>query len=249
MTNGPKILTLDIETSPHKTYNFGLFKQNISLPQLIEPSRMLSFASKWHGKKGVTFYSEFHDTHAEMVEKTWELINEADFVVHYNGRTFDMPILNREFVMQGLGPPSPVKQIDLLTEIKGAFRFGSNKLAHTSVQLGLEGKLEHSGFQLWVDCLNGDAKAWALMKRYNKQDVILTEELYDRILPWLRRHPHIGLWTGTRDGCPRCDSTDRQKRGFAYTPLGIFQQYQCNACTSWHRGQKRVDGATTSGVA
>ncbi|NIV35232.1 MAG: hypothetical protein GWN58_38990, partial [Anaerolineae bacterium] len=48
-----------------------------------------------------------------MLEGAWELLDEADAVVHYNGKKFDIPTLNREFVKYGFTPPSPYKQIDL----------------------------------------------------------------------------------------------------------------------------------------
>ncbi len=42
-----KILILDLETSPHKGFHFGLFQQNISISQLIESSTVLCWAAKW----------------------------------------------------------------------------------------------------------------------------------------------------------------------------------------------------------
>ena len=46
-----KILILDIETSPHTGFHWGLFQQNISIGQLIESSSVLCWAAKWLGKK------------------------------------------------------------------------------------------------------------------------------------------------------------------------------------------------------
>ena len=57
-----KILILDIETSPHTGFHWGLFQQNISIGQLIESSSVLCWAAKWLGEKKVYFSSIFHTT-------------------------------------------------------------------------------------------------------------------------------------------------------------------------------------------
>ena len=110
----PKILTLDCETSPNIADVWGLWQQNVSLNQLRESTRMISFAAKWLGKPRVEFYSEFHNGRVEMIHRAHEMCNEADVMIHYNGRTFDVPHLNREFIENGFAPPSPFQQIDLL---------------------------------------------------------------------------------------------------------------------------------------
>jgi len=245
----PKTLTLDIETSPILAYTWGLFDQNISIGQIVEPTRMLSWAAKWHGSKRVLFASEFHDGHDAMVRQIHALLDEADIVVHFNGSTFDMPHLRREFALLDLPPYSPVQEVDLLKVARSRFRFPSNKLDYLAGQFDLGGKLHHTGFQLWRDCLAGDEKAWNLMRRYNKRDVVITEQLYDRLRPYMKTHPHMGLFSGEVDCCSRCGSVDLEKRGFAYTGVSAFQQFRCRACGSWSRGSKSTARVDSRGVA
>lgn len=245
-----KTLILDIETSPNVAHVWGLFKQNVSLSQLRETGQVLSFAAKWHGAPGVLFYSDFHDGHETMVRAAHGLLMEADAVVHYNGTTFDMPWLRREFILADLPPTSPVKNIDLLRVVQKQFRFTSNKLDHISQQLGFGAKVTHTGHDLWVRCLNGDEKAWALMRRYNIGDVRITEKVYDRLLPWIQGHPHKGLYdNATEEVCQRCGSNDLRKEGFAYTALGKFQQYQCRKCKGWMRAGKRLSNVDLRHIA
>lgn len=237
-----KILTVDIETSPNLGYVWGLFKQNIAITQLEDVGEVISFAAKWYGKKKVMFFSVHHDGKEAMVQAAHDLLSEADAVVGYNSKSFDMKHLHREFILSGLNPPAPYKDIDLLNVVKQNFRFTSNKLDFVSQQLGLGAKTSHTGFQLWKDCLEGDAKAWALMKKYNMQDVVLTEQLYDRLLPWIKSHPHRGLYSGTETHvCPNCGSEDLEKRGKAYTVMSTYQRYLCHGCGRWSRGNKRID--------
>lgn len=246
----PNVLIIDIETSPNVADVWGLFDQTVSLSQLRESTRVIAFAAKWLDAPEVMFYSDFHDGHRDMILAAHALLGIADIVVHYNGTSFDIPHLNREFVEAGYDPPSPFKQVDLLRVVKKNFRFASNKLQHVSVQLGLEGKQEHEGHTLWVRCMAGEPEAWEEMRVYNVQDVRLTEKVYLRLLPWISNHPHMGLYVDeSRPVCNRCGGTRLQKRGTAYTTLGAYQRYQCQGCGGWSRSGKRVNGVDVRGVA
>lgn len=238
-----RTLTVDIETSPALADVWSLWKQNVGLSQLREVTHVICLAAKWHGEKGSPlFYSDHHDGHEQMIDKAYALIDEADAVVHFNGNSFDMPHLHREFLLAGFPPPSPYKNIDLLLAVRKQFRFLSNKLQHVATELGLGSKTQHAGHELWVKCMAGDEAAWNLMRKYNKQDVALTEKLYDRLLPWIPGHPHVGLYDSDGDNCcGRCGSKDLTKQGFAYTLLGKYQQYQCKKCGSWSRGKKAIE--------
>ena len=115
-----------------------------------------------------------------MIEQAWQLMDDADAIVHYNGTAFDIKHLQREFLLCDLDLiKTPHFDIDLLQTVKRRFKFASNKLQFVSEQLGLAGKVQHDGFDLWKRCMADDEKAWNLMRRYNKQDVLLTEQVYE----------------------------------------------------------------------
>lgn len=146
-------LTLDIETRPNLAYTWGLWDQNVGLNQLVSPVDMICFAAKWHDEKRVKFFSEWADGREGMVNAAWGLLNDADVAIHYNGRKFDVPHLNREFVSIGLTPPSPYKQVDICNVVKRVFAFPSNKLEYVSKALGVKAKDAHKrfpGFELWL---------------------------------------------------------------------------------------------------
>ena len=84
-----------------------------------------------------------------MLEGIHSLLDEADAVCHYNGTKFDMPTLNKEFLVHRMTPPPPMKQIDLLRVVKSQFRFPSNKLDYVAQRLGLGKKKDHEGHTLW----------------------------------------------------------------------------------------------------
>jgi len=241
-----RILTIDIENSPNIAHVWGLFKQNVSLSQLQESARTISFAAKWYGEPEVQFYSEYHHGHQAMVEAAWKLVNEADMVVGYNSKNFDMKHLNREFLEAGLGPVSSYKDIDLLQAARSRFRLTSNKLDYVAGVLGLGSKTAHEGHSLWVKCMAGDPDAWERMKEYNMQDVVLTEKVYDALRPWIKGHPHMGLFLGKNSGCPNCGSDNARPAGVAMAIVTAYNEYRCMDCQYTYRSTRRVDAGKLS---
>ena len=237
-----KILALDIETSPNIAYTWGLWNQNVGLTQVVATSEVMCFAARYLGEKKMHFHSTHKDGKEAMVKAAHALLDEADVVMSYNGRKFDMPHLNREFVELGLNPPSPYHQIDLYTTARRAFRFQSNKLEHVSKQLGLDGKIKHEGFDLWKSCMAGDDAAWKRMERYNRRDVQLLEELYEILKPWVPNHPNVALHNDSDGSCPRCGGSRLQRRGSAFTKVSEYQRYQCLDCGGWSQSTRRERG-------
>lgn len=241
-----RVLFLDIENAPHDVYTWGLWKQNVSIAQIVQPGRVFGFSWKWLGEKEVYFYSDNDLGHEDMIKAAHDLLSQADVVVTYNGIGFDIPHLNREFLLAGLLPPKPFKQIDLLRVVRKQFRFASNKLDFVSQQLGLGRKTSHEGFDLWVKCMAGDEKAWAKMGRYAKQDVKLTEKLYHYLLPWLTNVPHIGQMDGAEHSCWACGGTKLTRDGTAFAFVTSYRLYSCNKCGAWVRGSTKLQEATTT---
>lgn len=236
-----KILLLDIEQAPNLVTVWGLFNQNIGINQIIDTGYMLCWAAKWYGEDTILFDSIYQSSRRNMVRRIYKLIDQADVVVHFNGKRFDMPVLNREFVLQKLPPPSPYKQVDLLTTARTQFRFTSNKMDHLAERLGLGKKRTHEGHALWLKCMAKDPEAWETMEDYNIQDVVLLEKLYDRFLPWIKNHPNHSVFEGDLV-CPQCGGTHFHKRGYAYTSAGKYARYKCLAdgCGKWFRDNKNV---------
>jgi len=180
-----KILMLDIETTPMQVYTWGLWDQNIGINQIIKSTEMMCFGAKWQGKKKVTFKSVHHDGKEAMLKELHSMMEEADILIGWNSAAFDHKHIKREFLEAGMSPPSPVKDLDLMSVVKANFKFPSNKLDYVAQNLGVGAKVKHSGFDLWIGCMEGDNKSWAEMKKYQIQDVNLLEELYQVLLPWL----------------------------------------------------------------
>ena len=239
-----RILHLDIECSPATAHIWGTFKVTIPIQQIIEPARILCFTAKWHGQKKMLSYSEWEHGRVPMLQALHDLLDEAEVIVTYNGKRFDIPWIKGELILEGFLPPSPFKQIDLYQVIKANSRFLSNKLGYVSDRLLGDTKLTHTGFQLWKDVLAGDKKAQKLMVKYCEQDVKLLEPLYEKLRPWVYQHPNLAIESGDHT-CPKCSSANLVRRGYTYTQASKFQRYRCSDCGGWSHNSVK-EGSTSS---
>lgn len=246
-----KLLVFDVETAPNLMHVWDLFQKGpLSHQMVVSAKEVISFAAKWADPKmdGKHMYaSNFHNGHDVMVNLALSLLDEADAVVHYNGKRFDVPLLNTEFLLAGLSPPSPYRQIDLYSTVKSKFGFPSNKLDYVSQAMGLGAKVKHAGYDLWRKCLDGQETAWDQMREYNIGDVDLTEKLYYKLLPWIDKHP-TAIFADAELRCTNCHKMGTlQARGWASTLHRKYRRYQCmvgnGGCGKWMRAVKSEPGS------
>ncbi len=237
-----KVLLFDIETSPIVAYVWGLFDQNIALNQIKEDWTVLSWSAKWLGDPpSKIMYADqrgVRDKKSEfrILKEIWELLDSAQVVVTQNGKRFDSKKLNARFAIHGLTAPSPYKHIDTLELAKNTFAFTSNKLEYMTDKLCVKYKKikheEFGGFDLWKECLAGNIKAWKVMEKYNKYDVLSLEELYTKLRAW-GQPVNFNIYSGSTEAVCNCGSSQLEKRGFNHTASGKFQRYQCKGCGAW----------------
>lgn len=243
-STGIKILAYDLECAPSVVHSWGLWNQTHSINQIMADPYIMSFAARWVGVKGKPiFTSVYHDGREKMLQTLHGLFDQADALMGYNSIGFDTKWANGEFIREGMLPPSPSKEIDLMRVVKSNARFISNKLDYVAQALGIGKKESTGGHELWVACMAGDPKAWAKMRKYNIQDVDLLIDLYEKLKPWIKNHPQMAFYGGHENGCPTCGSENIQKRGFKATNVSTFQQYQCRACGKWFQSGKALQRA------
>ena len=241
----PKILIIDIETSPIVAYTWGP-KWEANLLEVNEESQIMCFSAKWlTGKqvtKGLSDYPGYkknviNDKH--IVADIHKLLDDADMVVTQNGISFDHKVINARFLANGMAPPSPYKMVDTKIEAKKYLKLASYSLDDMGQYFGLGRKIENGGFGLWKLCIAGNSKAWNLMKKYNAQDVLLTEKVYLKIRPFMKTHPNFSV-LNNKNNCPKCGSSKIQLRGSAMTSSMMYQRAQCQGCGGWFRFGKRI---------
>jgi DNA polymerase elongation subunit (family B) len=242
--NKPKVLIFDIETSPNLAYVWGMWEQNVI--EYEKQWEMLCFAYKWLGERRVTAIgtNTLRGGEKELVERLWKLFDEADIIIAHNGDNFDIKKSNAKFLEYGMLPPSHYKTVDTLKVSRKYFKLNSNRLEALGKLLKVGKKLPHTGFDIWLGCMNNDKKSWKTMLAYNKQDVVLLEKVYLSLRSWMNNHPNSNVVTGHTHNCPTCSSTRTQKRGFSVTRVNKYQRYQCQDCGAWSTGEiiKREKG-------
>lgn len=244
----PRVVTLDIETSPLIAYCWGTWDQNIGLDMVKEEWSILSFSAKWMNDKKVIFKhtggrgaAKVRDD-KQLLKDLWAILDEADIVVTQNGKAFDIKKINARLIMHGFKPYSPIKVVDTKIIAKKVAAFTSNRLAWLSEKLNKTAqKDKHKqfpGFELWVECQKDNPKAWAEMRKYNSIDVLATEELYLRLRPWTTGHPNMAIYYDIATvACPKCASKNVQKRGRSFSQTGEYHRYRCNDCGGWSRSR------------
>lgn len=241
----PRIVTLDIETSPILAYVWGLFKQFVGLNQIVSDWSILSFSYKWLGDPKVHHFNtggrgvEKVRDDRHLLQLIWDVLDEADIVIAQNGIKFDAKKINARFIQAGMPPPSPYKIVDTMLEAKKVAAFTSNKLAWLSDILTDTPKEDHPefpGFELWTECLKDNPRAWKVMKRYNDRDIPSCEGVYLKLRPYIVGHPNVAAYNDDTDvQCPKCGSKEIQRRGVALTQTGKYQRMQCFGCGGWSR--------------
>jgi uncharacterized protein YprB with RNaseH-like and TPR domain len=236
-----KVLFYDTENTPTVVTTWGLWEQNAI--ETLEEWYMLSYAYKWEGEKKVHVvalpdfkgYVKDKKNDKALCESLHKLFNEADLVVAHNGDEHDQKKSNARFIYHGLTPPAPYKSIDTKKVAKKYFKFNSNSLNNLGTYLRLGNKIENSGIKLWRACMEGDMKAWRIMKKYNKQDVVLLEKVYHILTPWMQNIPRFHK---DKKVCPRCQGEHYQSRGKWKYITGDYQRLQCMDCSHWYKGDK-----------
>ena len=229
----PKILFFDIETAPNLAYVWGKYDQDVIA--FKSEWHLLSVAYKWQGESKIhciTIKGQ-DGSDKKLAKKLRDLFNEADVVIAHNGDAFDIKKARARFAFHNIKPPSYFATVDTYKIAKRYFNFNSNRLNDLGIYFKLGEKVKHTGFDLWLGCLKDKKESWELLEKYNKQDVALLEKVYNKLLPWVEKHPNIALLKD-RPGCPKCGSKKVVKDGVRANSMTLQQQWYCNACTGYY---------------
>lgn len=237
-----KILLYDIETAP--IIGTAWRKHDTDLVWIVKDWHLLTIAYKWLGDRSChviglddfKLYKKDPTNDYEVTKRLHELFDEADIILAHNGDRFDRRKANARFLFHSLTPPSPYQTIDTLKVARKQFDLSSNRLDDLGNYLGVGRKI-HTDKDLWRNCMAGDTRAWKKMKAYNKQDVLLLERVYKKLLSWAEGHPNLSNLEARPEACPRCGSGPIQSRGLYYSKTATYQRYSCRNCHSWFRGR------------
>jgi uncharacterized Zn finger protein len=227
-----KILIFDIETAPMIVPVWDIGEQYVRADNIIQDWFILCWSAKWLYSTEVLSGRVLpgnalcqHDE--DIVENLWKLLDEADIVVTQNGKKFDHKKLNTRFAYWNMPLPSSFEMVDTYQVAKSVFDFTSNSLDYMCKFFGMEHKSDAGGMKTWLACINGNKDALKLLSEYCNNDVVILENLYLRLRPYIKGHPNVNLYGG--DGsCLSCGEKSTKTEGKLYK--GKYVQYRCVAC-------------------
>lgn len=246
--NGPKILFLDIETIGMQV---KVWQPNgndfIPHDRVIKDWAIIAWAAKWKGEDKVYYKDNRKKKNIRddknLLKDIWKLMDKADIIITQNGRFFDVPKLNARFEIHQLGIYSSFKHLDTRKLAKKHFGFTYYSLEYMAKVLKLpHQKLKHKkypGNELWDACELGILDAWNEMEKYNKYDVLVLEDLYNRISPWDNSINYDVYYDETNNTCG-CGSTDFKLNGKKYLSSGVYNRYKCKKCGHETRGKTNL---------
>lgn len=227
--SGPKIFVYDIETAPIMAHVWKLWDNNVGLNQIEADWFIMSFCGKWLGEDEIFYFDQRDQPEMEddsyLLSKLWKFLNEADIVIGQNVKRFDTKKVNARFILNGFPKPSTYRQIDTMVIAKDQFGFTSNKLEYMAGKLCpnhvKDGHTEFPGHSLWVECLKGNRRAWEAMERYNRDDVLATEELYNVLSSWDSKLPNFDIYVDDV-----LDMSDWVHDGYVHSQFAKYKRYR-----------------------
>lgn len=220
-----------------------MYNQNHSKNQLIEPGGLLMFSAKRLGSDDIESHCAWDDPVA-MVKRSHEIYSQADYLIHYNGCSFDNKVFGTAWAEQGLGPAAPWRDIDLIKTVRKNFQLPFKSLAYVVEWLGLDHKTDPGGMDTWREILRptsaeAQREAQQRMVAYCENDVRITEQAFEKLRPWVAgmNFPLSGSWDD-EPACTRCGSVNIHARGWAYTTAAKYRRYQCQDCKGWMRAKR-----------
>jgi DNA polymerase elongation subunit (family B) len=226
-----RILTIDIERLPGLARAFDARTEYIRADQWVEAPRTICFAARWYGDKTPIFEAEWLNPEA-MIQRSWELYDQADAVQTFNGKRFDNKHLKAMWFEAGLPLPRPWKDIDLFPIVK-QFGYVSSSLDYVTRRLGRPGKVLKYDVNMALAAVDGNERAQQKLRRYNLGDVELT---------------HLGAPSDDKS-CNQCGSTNLKLQPTRYRAVVIdYALYRCQRCGGNIRAGWHAKAAPTRGV-
>ena len=261
-TVNARVVTLDIERIPGRArvkhrgltiegdfWDLSGWKHTIGrrihADDVLEWPRTICAAWRWYGEEEVHFAAEWEvGGNDGFLRRLWEVADECDIAIGHHAAGFDFPILAGDWAMLGLPAPSPFKIIDTLKVARSAFSMPSNTLDSLARRLGVEAKSDKYDVRVAQAAVAGDKEAQARIEGYNRGDIIASEALFDRLRPYAKGLPHLGMWTDSENACPNCGHDMAPTGKIAHANVQAYAAMQCPSCGAHGRNTVRLKNPT-----
>jgi DNA polymerase III epsilon subunit-like protein len=231
----PRIAIFDLELVGMEVKTYQLKTDYISPKNILKDWAILSYAVKFKDEDEIHYYDQrkCRDKRNDklLATKLHKILSEADIIVGHNSDNFDIKKFNTKVAVYGLPPLPLFTKFDTVKIARKYFAFSSNSLWYIAKALGLKNqKSDHGKFpgdSLENECMAGNIEAWDEMEKYNKQDVLTTEELFVYLSKY---EPAINFQSFYQDTVCSCGNNKFFKDGFKHNRQGKFQVYRCHIC-------------------
>jgi len=235
-----KRLFLDIETGYYeiliKTFQLKNYVKYFNPKDIVKDKPIYCMSYKWQYEDSVHTL-DWRMGEKEMIKACVDLIGQADELVGHNIDGFDIKELRTRAINHGVLMFPNYRTLDTLKKSRQYFRFASHKLDYIGEFLNVGRKLDHEGFSLWEKVAAGDDAALEMMIRYCEQDVILLEDAFFVLSPFINHNNNFAALTGgKRWDCPECASSDVKMFRTYSTPMGVIRrEMKCNNCKKQYK--------------
>lgn len=238
-----KRLFFDIETSYiiYRRWKFSGDKY-VNPKMIIEPSKIICIAYKWQYEDKVHTL-DWRMGEKEMLKEFIKVMGQASEIVGHNSDRFDIKELRTRCIYHGVLMFPNYRTLDTLKKSRQYFNFESNRLNYIGEYLNTGKKLDHEGIDLWVKVVeHKDEEALEHMINYCKQDVVLLEDTFFVLSPFINHNNNFAVLTGHEKwDCPECASEDVEMFRTYSTPMGVIRrEMKCNTCKKQYRISNRT---------
>lgn len=234
-----KRLHLDIETSEAVARTFRIGREiELTYKQIIQEAQIIMISYKWEGSRvkniswippkdlqDYTFGRADRDRH--IIKEIAKIIREADEIVGHNLDRFDWRWINGRALLFGIDMPQEVITVDTLKIARKHFRLSSNRLDYLAQILGVGGKTDTGGLELWHNVENGDKKALSKMIRYCNNDVVILEKVFNKLKPYIKNKITLSK---DRVRCAECNIPMVRQRERMLVSGAKKVVLKCNKC-------------------
>jgi len=240
---GPvKRLFFDIETSYVTARLWRAGKQWVNADNIVTDKKIICISYKWQYEDKVhTLTWDKNHNDKTLVRRFIKILEQADEIVGHNGDRFDIKELRTRAILNNELMFPMYRTFDTLKKARKYFNFNSNKLDYLGKILNVGRKLDHEGFQLWVDCVDGkpqaQKKALKKMVAYCEMDVILLEDVFLALSPFVDHNTNFAILKGGNLWeCPECASSKIKMHHTDTTAMGVIRRHmKCDKCKKQYK--------------
>lgn len=123
----------------------------------------------------------------DLVRAIRDRLNEYDIWVTWNGKLFDVPVLNGRLLFHGLEPLTPKMHIDAMYKASGSdARIGRRSLESVSKYFDVANKKTPLLPRIWDKAMAGDPAAYEKIAEHGHADVLVLRDVFAVLKPQVR---------------------------------------------------------------